>query len=99
VYLLNTFLDLTSCQKRITNIHNVMLLLYIHFSTHLFIYYYNKMYVMLLPLCFGGHGVFHTYKLTNNASCIPDVKVYKRECNVLTRLSYRAIFVSLTRIL
>jgi len=54
--LLNTFLDLTSCQKCITNIHNVMLLLYIHFPTHLFIYYFaisllevlrNKMYVML----------------------------------------------------
>ena len=57
--LLFTFLDLTSCQKCITNIHNVMLLLYIHFSTHLFIYYfaisvvrsftqYNICYVMFI---------------------------------------------------
>jgi len=55
---------LTSCQKCITNIHNVMLLLYIHFSTHLFIYYFailallevlrNKMYVMLCYVIFGN---------------------------------------------
>jgi len=55
VYLLNTFLDLTSCQRCITNIHDVMLLLYIFQLTCSYINLLkalldilrNKMYVML----------------------------------------------------